>query len=338
LEAAQAALEDLRVAARKGLEAACASRDLRQLRDAVVEGESVCLEADELDRALGLLVEAERREAALSSLQAGAKSGAAEVLSAAIKEAEEAGIAAGDMESAREALAQLARTAGAAEPREAKESIGEASPQDGAADRGSKEVSRLHEEVLAATCSHDTAGVRRVVKELDAAGVSSAQVCNLTDSDGNVLLHLAVRELPQDESWSDVSAVVHFLVELQCDVNARNACDETPLVLASRAASAFAVDPTTQNGNANDGVQIVQALIEAGADPNAGDDQGETSLMEAACVGNMELCRVLLHGRADPWQTSSFGLTAVDVSRDNPEVLTFLSKTTKASSPDVRCN
>lgn len=289
------------------------------------------MEADELDRALGLLVEAERREAALSGLQAALDSDKVDVLSAALQEAEEAGLAAGELEAARAALALLAQKAGVTVEEPGHADV----PEDAAARRDSSTaISGLEDDVLAATCYHDAAGVKKAIDDLDAAGVKSAQVCDLTNSDGNSLLHFAVRELPPDESWSAALDTVQVLLELQCDINSRNTYDETPLMLAMRAASACLFNPASPSSDGH-GVQIVEALLRAGADPNAGDDQGETPLMEAACVGNLELCRALLAGRADPCQTSSFGLTAVDVS--SPEVASLLNKA-KASSPDVPCN
>lgn len=61
-------------------------------------------------------------------------------------------------------------------------------------------------------------------------------------------------------------------------------------------------------------VQIVDALLEAGADPNAEDGLGQTALMRAAGFGFTNVMAMLIDGGADVNHRDDAGLTALDLA------------------------
>jgi ankyrin repeat protein len=61
---------------------------------------------------------------------------------------------------------------------------------------------------------------------------------------------------------------------------------------------------------------VIDALIGAGADPNARDAQGRTALMRMVLAGNVEAVEALLRAGADSQLKNSRGLTAGDIVRD----------------------
>ena len=95
---------------------------------------------------------------------------------------------------------------------------------------------------------------------------------------------------------------MHRLLGQRCSVNARSRHGDTPLMLAVRAAGAGGLPH----------LEVVRALLERGAMANAADGVGETALMEAVCMGDRGLCRLLLQFRADPMQASMAGARAED--------------------------
>jgi ankyrin repeat protein len=74
-------------------------------------------------------------------------------------------------------------------------------------------------------------------------------------------------------------------------------------------------------------VEIVRMLLEAGADPNAKQDQGFSALHEAANTGDLEMARALAGHGADPKQRDDKGQTAVDLARakHHEDVAAFLA-------------
>ena len=71
-------------------------------------------------------------------------------------------------------------------------------------------------------------------------------------------------------------------------------------------------------------------LLRADASPNASDSFGETALMEAAGLGNINMCQVLLDARASITQNNEFNLTAMDFAED-PAVSELFNKFLSAS-------
>eukprot|EP00913_Durusdinium_trenchii_P018112 g17020.t1 len=86
------------------------------------------------------------------------------------------------------------------------------------------------------------------------------------------------------------------LLEGRADPNCRNFMQEAVLLLAVRASSQ-----------------------RRGEDVN--DDQGETPLMEAACLGDLPICRLLLEKRASLTHASATGATALQFAQEHDDVL-----------------
>lgn len=115
------------------------------------------------------------------------------------------------------------------------------------------------------------------------------------------------------------------LLQQRASVNEalRHSHGDTPLMLAVRAAG---------NSQLPQRLLVVNELLLHRAAPNAADQEGETALMEAVCMGDVALCRLLLDARADVAQRSSAGATAQDFC-SNVEVSQLIARWTQASEP-----
>lgn len=120
---------------------------------------------------------------------------------------------------------------------------------------------------------------------------------------------------------------VRELLALDGDPNARNFMEESLLLLASRAAA-------SQDFHAEDRLATVQCLLRERANPYLfSSDPGETPLMEAACAGDLELCKALVEAGADVVHESSSGASALRFAEGYPEVSRFL----RSRLPDLPC-
>jgi len=112
---------------------------------------------------------------------------------------------------------------------------------------------------------------------------------NVRDSNGSTPLHMAVLRK------SD--RIVECLINAGASVNASNGDWSTPLHLCTNP-------------------EIMQALLRAGADPNAKDIFGNASLHKALEYNNPKLLHLLIAGGAKVSATNREGKTALELARD----------------------
>ena len=91
--------------------------------------------------------------------------------------------------------------------------------------------------------------------------------------------------------------------------------------VAQRAANPLQVQPLHAAVAAGD-VEIVRALLEAGADVDARQQAGVTPLMGAAAIGSVELVRLLLEAGADPALEDDAGHTAAALATSRGQTAT----------------
>ncbi len=111
-------------------------------------------------------------------------------------------------------------------------------------------------------------------KDVQAIIISGAAV-NVSDTDGNPLLHLAI--------WRDHIDVVRILLDAGADLYARDSEG----------------NPMLHEAVWREHTEIVSLLIEAGVDVNAEDVEGNPILHEAIWRGHTETVRILVEAGAD---------------------------------------
>jgi len=163
--------------------------------------------------------------------------------------------------------------------------------------------------------------VRSGIQKAQASG--NAFLLNLVaaiDVEGNTLLHRWLQGSAESTADGEVASVrqesdgrmVQLLVAAGAPVNAVNVLGESPLVTAVR--SSVRLDTVRMLLNASADLACADLLL------------GETALMEAACSGDIELCRLLLDSKANPMQRNRRGLSACDLAAEagNSEMLGIL--------------
>ncbi|CAK9014810.1 Putative ankyrin repeat protein RF_0381 [Durusdinium trenchii] len=160
---------------------------------------------------------------------------------------------------------------------------------------------------MLAVDGHDATGVECLLSKVHARSNGGSATSDLTrafDVDGNTLLHrCAAGPSSVSEEGKDGEKVVEFLVAARADVNNSNLLGETPLLAAARGRPS---------------VGVVSALLRARADPNHPDTiASETALMELACQGETNLCRLLLESHADGLLRNRHGRNARDLAIEN---------------------
>lgn len=142
----------------------------------------------------------------------------------------------------------------------------------------------MHLKLLEAVNAGDVAAARRIM--------SSGAYAKVRDASGNTLLMLAAQrgDLP----------MVELLIDVGAEVNAVDASGWSALTRA-------VYNPTLKQGFA----EIVQALIEAGADIEAPIGYGVRPLMLAAGYGETAVVDVLLAAGADVLARNEGGYTAL---------------------------
>mmetsp|Transcript_25269 Transcript_25269/g.84338 ORF Transcript_25269/g.84338 Transcript_25269/m.84338 type:complete len:1908 (+) Transcript_25269:100-5823(+) len=195
----------------------------------------------------------------------------------------------------------------------------------GDAEAASASVEALVGELQVKVCDHDPDGTLQILKELQERSVSVDGLLEAHDADGNGLLHLSMKAVTEKSNWVKTAETVQLLTFHKSDPNARNFLGETPLMLAIRT-MALNVGSDLHRCAA----PPLRALLEARADPDAGDDQNETALMEAACICSIDFCKILIEARASVLHMSQSNLTAVDFADDAEILALFKGEIDKA--------
>ncbi|CAK9011431.1 unnamed protein product [Durusdinium trenchii] len=172
---------------------------------------------------------------------------------------------------------------------------------------GLEDTETIAQKLMLAVDGHDATGVECLLSKVHARSNGGSATSDLTrafDVDGNTLLHrCAAGPSSVSEEGKDGEKVVEFLVAARADVNNSNLLGETPLLAAARGRPS---------------VGVVSALLRARADPNHPDTiASETALMELACQGETNLCRLLLESHADGLLRNRHGRNARDLAIEN---------------------
>jgi ankyrin repeat protein len=177
---------------------------------------------------------------------------------------------------------------------------------------------------------------------------------NAVNADGRTRLFLAIKRKNQHraEVRAAIRADVLRLIEAGADVNKRNREEphETPLfravfnenlevveiLLNAGADPNIAIDDGTTPlmvAAAHGVTEIVRKLIQKGANVNAKDSRGGTALMDA--VGDLELLQMLVEAGADVGAVDNFGQTVLHhaVALDSVEEVAFLLEKGAALNP-----
>lgn len=165
------------------------------------------------------------------------------------------------------------------------------------------------EPLLSAAGRRDLVAVNQQLQRAKKGGGLSALTAAV-DADGNTALHRWALGNGQSPVLGEGPAVegssyrcVESLLNARADPDATNVLGETPLLCAARCQH-----PDVAFG-------ITRALLAGRADPSRCDNLlGESPLMEAACNGKVNLCRLLLEGRANVAARSARGLTASELA------------------------
>lgn len=170
-----------------------------------------------------------------------------------------------------------------------------------------QDTETIAQKLMLAVDGHDATGVECLLSKVHARSNGGSATSDLTrafDVDGNTLLHrCAAGPSSVSEEGKDGEKVVEFLVAARADVNNSNLLGETPLLAAARGRPS---------------VGVVSALLRARADPNHPDTiASETALMELACQGETNLCRLLLESHADGLLRNRHGRNARDLAIEN---------------------
>ena len=153
---------------------------------------------------------------------------------------------------------------------------------------------------------------------------------NARSADGNTALAYA------GTSTEPESLIVTYLIRGGADVDALNNDGQTPLMIMAMSESSYAYYPlatlleshASVNSQCNDGKTAlmyacaasesregVETLLAAGADLDAADDRGRTSLMLAAESGKVGIAKVLVEAGADMDRVDNAGENALAIAK-----------------------
>jgi uncharacterized protein len=174
------------------------------------------------------------------------------------------------------------------------------------------------------------------IKSMIAAGFDP----NTKDPNGQTALFLALRE-------PSPKAVDALLASPKVNIDARNAADETPLMMAAlknevdyatrliaRGADINKTGWAPLHYAATSGnVQIIKLLLDKDAFINAESPNGTTPLMMAAMYGTTEAVQLLLDQGADPLMKNQLNMSAVDFANraSRPDAIQLIGDAAKAA-------
>jgi hypothetical protein len=154
--------------------------------------------------------------------------------------------------------------------------------------------------------SGNSARLQAAAREGDTAGVEAllaqGAATNVRDGQGLTPLHFAVQRAD--------ARMVGMLLAHGADVNAADAFRRTPLYLAAEPTGwAWRSDGVAVQDGALGAVEVCEALLKAGADPNVAGPAGVTPLHLAARAGAVQIVKQLLGAGADPARRDDSGRT-----------------------------
>jgi ankyrin repeat protein len=165
---------------------------------------------------------------------------------------------------------------------------------------------------------------------------------NTRDERGQTGLLIALRE-------PSPKVIDVLLSSPQTDVNARNASDESPLMLAAIKGQADLVDKllvrdaavnkpgwTPLHYAASSGqLSIMKTLLDKYAFIDAQSPNGTTPLMMAAMYGSAESVKLLIDEGADPLMKNELGMTALNFAQQGkrPDAVEMLTAAMRAKQP-----
>lgn len=167
---------------------------------------------------------------------------------------------------------------------------------------------------------------------------------NTRDERGQTGLLIALRE-------PSPKVIDVLIASPQTDVDARNASDESPLMLAAIKGQKDLVDRllardaavnkpgwTPLHYAASSGqLTIMKILLDKYAFIDAQSPNGTTPLMMAAMYGSAESVKLLLDEGADPMMKNQLGMTATDFAKQGkrPDAIEMLSAAVRAKQPNA---
>ncbi|MES2530232.1 MAG: ankyrin repeat domain-containing protein [Pseudomonadota bacterium] len=165
---------------------------------------------------------------------------------------------------------------------------------------------------------------------------------NTRDERGQTGLLIALRE-------PSPKVIDVLLSSPQTDVNARNASDESPLMLAAIKGQSDLVDKlltrdaavnkpgwTPLHYAASSGqLSIMKTLLDKYAFIDAQSPNGTTPLMMAAMYGSSESVKLLIEEGADPLMKNELGMTALSFAQQGkrPDAIEMLTAAMRAKQP-----